>query len=131
MTQFLQAGAGVLLTVILCFAMGKESRELAAVLTIAVCAMVLMLALSYLRPVLDFLKRLEELGNLDSGIVQRVLKVVGIGLISEIASTVCRDAGKSALANAMQMLSGAVILWISLPVFSGVMELVQDILGGV
>lgn len=130
MTHFLQATAGVLIAMILCLTLGKEGQDFSAMLTIGVSCMVMLLGASYFQPVLTFLDRLETLGNLDSRFLTCLMKVTGIGMISQIASTVCRDAGRSALGSALQMMACAVVLWLSLPVFSGVLELVQEILGG-
>lgn len=58
-----------------------------------------------------------------------LLKAVGIGLVSQIAGAVCTDAGNGALARQLQLLGNAAILYLSLPLFSGLLELLQEILG--
>lgn len=102
-----------------------------SLLTIAVCAMVMLAAVTFLKPVLDFLRELEELGNLNTDMVQILFKVVGIGLVSEIAAMICADAGYTSMGKALQMLASAVILWLSIPVFQALLELIRQILGGI
>ena len=80
MELFLQVLAGVLLTVVLGIALGKQNKDMSMVLTLAVCCMVLAAAISYLRPVIEFVQQLEVLGGLDSEMLQIMLKAVGIGL---------------------------------------------------
>ena len=87
-----------------------------------------MIALSYLEPVLDFLRELEALGDLQGDTLGILLKAVGIGLVSEIAGMVCSDAGNGSLGKTLQMLGSAAILYLSLPVFSALLELVREIL---
>lgn len=130
MGTFFQAAAAVLVASVLALTLSKQDKEQATLLTIGVCCMVVIGAVSFLKPVLDLLAELEALGNLNSEMVRILLKVVGIGLVSEIASMICSDAGNGSMGKALQMLSSAVILWISIPVFQTLLELIQEILGG-
>ena len=130
MGTFFQAAAAVLVASVLALTLSKQDKEQATLLTIGVCCMVVIGAVSFLKPVLDLLAELETLGNLNSEMVRILLKVVGIGLVSEIASMICSDAGNGSMGKALQMLSSAVILWISIPVFQTLLELIQEILGG-
>jgi stage III sporulation protein AD len=131
MTAFWQGAAAVLLTVILALALGKQGKELSLLLTLAVCCMVGCVAMSYFQPVVDFLHRLQEIGKLDGGMLEILLKAVGIGLIGEIAGLICTDSGNGALGKLLQLLSGAVILWLSIPMLTQLLDLLQDILGEV
>ena len=115
----------MLLTVILGLALGKQGKEAGLLLTLAVCCMVGVLALSYLQPVVDFIRQLDD------GMLAILLKPMGIGLIGEIAGLVCAATGNSALGKSLQMLSAAVILWLSLPLLTQLLELLQQILGEV
>lgn len=131
MVSFWQGAALVLLAVILALALDKQEKEMGLLLTLAVCCMISGLALSYLRPVVSFINQLQTIGQLNGEMLQILLKVVGIGLIGEIAGLICADAGKAAMGKALQLLSAAVILWLSLPLLSELLELVQRILGEV
>lgn len=131
MTAFWQGAAAVLLAVVLGLALGKQGKEASLLLTLAVCCMVGCLAMTYLNPVVDFIQRLQEVAQLDGGMLEILLKAVGIGMIGEISSLICADSGNAALGKALQLLSAAVILWLSIPLLSQHLELLQDILGEV
>lgn len=128
MEGYFQAAGAVLLTVILGSALKYRDSQLSGLLTLAVCVMVLFIGVSYLQPVLDFLDKLENLGQLDSQQVSLLLKAVGISLVSEIAVMICTDSGNGALGKALQVLTSGAILWLSLPLFTGLLELIQRIL---
>ena len=123
--------AGALLAVILCLTLGKQGKELGTLLTMAVCSMICAVAMSYLKPVMDFVEQLEITGNLDGDLIAILLKAAGIGFLSEIACLVCSDAGNSALGKSVQILGTGVILWLSIPLFQELLELLGRILGGV
>lgn len=128
MTLFMQACAIALLAVILILSQGKM-KEMGMLLSLAGCCMVALVAVSYLQPVLDFLERLETLGNLDRAMIGTLLKIAGIGMITEIASLVCSDSGNGSLGKAVQLMGTAVILWLSVPLFTALVELIQKLLG--
>ena len=131
MTLFLQACAGVLLAVFLILALGNQSRDMGNLLAMAVCCMVAWIALGYLKPVMEFMGQLEHLGNLNSSMIRILLKIAGIGILTEITALVCSDAGNSSMGKTLQLLGSIVILWLSLPIFNMLMELLQEILGEV
>ena len=129
MDLFFQSAAAVLVTSIIGLALARQGKEFTMVLTIAVCCMVVLVGISFLQPVLDLLCRLEALGQLNGEMVKILFKVIGIGLVSEIAGMICADAGNASLGKALQILGSAVILWLSIPMFQSLLELIQEILG--
>lgn len=129
MEGFWQGAAAVLLAVILVLALGKQGKEAGLLLSLAVCCMLAVLAISYLEPVVALVQRLQDMTGLDSGMLQILLKAVGIGIIGEIASLICADSGNAALGKALQLLSAAVILWLSIPLIEALLELLQEMLG--
>ena len=122
MEGFLQASAAVLLAVILGLVLAKQSKDWAVLLTTAVCCMVLAVGAGYLKPVLDFVRELQVLSGLDPQMLTVVLKAVGIGLIAEIASLICQDAGNAALGKGIQILASMAVLWLSLPLMRWVLS---------
>ncbi len=131
MAAFFQVAAGVLLTVILGIVVGKQSKDMTVLITVAACCMVLTVAAIYLQPVMEFVRKLQEVGKLDEDILQILLKAVGIGLIAELANLICADSGNAALGKAIQILATAVVLWLSLPLMNSLIDLVQKIMGEV
>ena len=129
MTLFFQSAAAALIGVVLSLCLEKQGKDAALMLILSVCVMIAAAAISYLKPVLDFLTQLQSVGNLNQGMVTLLLKIMGIGLLSEIVSMVCVDAGRASLGKSLQFLSSGVILWISIPIFQGLLGLIQDILG--
>lgn len=103
-------------------------QEIGMLLVTAVCAMAIAAAMRYLEPVTDLLKSLEALGGLDTRMIGILLKTVGIGLTTEITCMVCADSGNASLGRALQLLGTVVILWIALPLFTALLDLVRQIL---
>lgn len=129
MAQYLQACGGVLLGVVLILCLGSRERELGTLLALGICVMVSLIAFCYLEPVIELLRQLEHTGGLNHDMLSILLKTAGIGLVAEIASLICADSGNASLGKAVQILGNAVILWLSVPMFTMLMELLGRILG--
>ena len=129
MDLFWKAAAGILIAVILGLILGKQEQDIGLMLSMAVCAMAVIITLHYLEPVLDMLRQLETLGDLGGDMLSVLLKAVGIGLVAEIAGMICADAGNTALGKAMQILGSAAVLWLSIPIVNAFLTLIQEILG--
>lgn len=131
MERFWQAAAAVMVAVMLWIVVSRQGKDFGLLLSIAVCGMVLAVMGRFLEPVVDLLRKLEQMGNLQPQWLQIMLKSVGIGMIVEITSLICADAGNSALGKALQILGSGVILWLAIPLFQALLELLQQILGEV
>lgn len=129
MDIFLKACAGVMVTLVLALTLGNKGKDIGTLLTLSVCCMVCISGLRYFQTVADFIDNLTLAGNLDGSLVEILLKVTGIGVISEIAVMICNDSGCSSLGKSLQILAAFVTLWLSIPVFSMILELVQTMLG--
>lgn len=129
MGTFISVLAAVLLAVVLGLVLSKQNKDMSLMLTMAVCAMVMIAAAVYLQPILDFVKTLQSIGNLDSEMLQIMLKSVGIALVGEIAGVICNDSGFGAMGKMIRILSTAAILWLSLPLMESLLELLQKIMG--
>lgn len=108
--------------------LGKQSRDMSLLLTLAVCVLACLGALEFLEPVTELLRDLRRLGGLDSEAVSILLKAALIGLLSELAGLLCADAGEGALGKVLQILSNAAILWLSLPLFRQIIGMIGEVL---
>lgn len=129
MDMFLKAVAAALITAVIGLVLVKQGKDMLILLTLAASAMIATIAFTYLKSVISFLHRLTEISKLDTELLAVLLKTVGIGLIGELAGLICADAGNAALEKSIQILTTAVILWLSIPLFESLLDLVQAILG--
>lgn len=129
MDDFWKTTALILISVVLCNVVAKQEKDIAILISMIACCIAIMMAVSYLEPVLDFLRELENLGHLQEGFLNILIKSAGIALISEIAGMICIDAGNGSLGKTLYILASAGILYLSLPVFRTLLTMVQEILG--
>lgn len=128
MDMFIKAAAGVLIALVLYLVLAKQGKDFSLLLTVFVCCMVTSAAVNSLQPVISFFYKLESLGQLDNNMLGIILKAVGIGMLGEITGLICADAGNAALGKTLQILASAVILCMSVPLFSSLIELLEEIM---
>ena len=117
------------LAVILAANLSGHRKDMASLLMLAVCVMLALMAMQYIRPVLDFVEELEEIGGIDGEMIRILIKIVGIGILSEISVLVCADAGNASIGKSLQLLAAMVMLSMSVPLFRSLIGVLQEILG--
>ena len=115
----------VLLGLILCQTLEKNFSVL---LCMGISVMILVAGISFFRPVVAFLEALQSLCNLRSDMLLILLKVTFVCIITEISALLCVDGGNASLAQSLKLLSSVVALWLSIPVFRALLDLLQRIL---
>ena len=129
MNVFLKVIAGVLTAVILWLCVNKENKGISILLSLAVCIMVITAGLSFFKPVIDFIYQLRDLGKINEDLLEVILKVIGIGILTELSTVICKDAGNESMAKSLQILSAIIVIRISIPVFETLISLLEEILG--
>ena len=129
MELFWKTLGAALVSGILTLVLDRQNRDFSLLVTLAASAMILMAAAKLLDPVITFLGKLEALGGLSSDLLLSLIKIFGIGMAGEIAASVCADAGNSSVGKGLHFLTNAAIVYLSIPVFSSLTELLLQILG--
>ena len=130
-TIFIKAVGCILIALILCVILSKQGKDFSVIISVVACCVVLSGAIILLEPVIAFIWRIRDLGDIETSHITVIMKAVGIGLVSQIASLICNDAGYTSLSKALQILTTAVILCLSVPLFQELLQLIDSILGKV
>jgi stage III sporulation protein AD len=128
MEIFSKAVSIALISVVLCLFVSKRDKEIATLLSLLTCCMLLIVAVRYLEPILQFIEQLKSMGNMHEELIAILMQAVSIGLLSQIMGSVCSDAGYAAIAKTLQLLATVVMLFISLPAFRSLLDLLEGIL---
>lgn len=124
----MKVAAGVIVTLVLYLSLEKQAKDIAVIVGIVACIMVATIALNYLNPVVSFFGRLQSLGKFDAESMAILLRCLGIGILAEIIALICADSGNSALGKTLQLSTAAIILWLTLPLLTKLVDLIEEIL---
>lgn len=108
---------------------GRQA-SLAAALTLGGCAALVYFAALLLQPVRNFCSELAQTAGVAEAYLRPVLKCTGIALLTELCAALCRDAGQSALANAVELCGSALVIVLSLPLLTALLALLRSWMGG-
>lgn len=131
MNTVIKAICGILIALVLSQVLSKQGKDFSLLVIVAVCCMVMTAAAVFIEHILDFFQRLQLLGQLNSEIMEILLKTVGIGLLTEMTVLICNDMGNAAMGKSLQLLATAAILWLSLPLFEELLQLLESVLEAV
>ena len=74
------------------------------------------------------LKSITEKASINAKFINLLIKITGIAFLSEFAVSVCKDSGESAIASKIELGSKIIIISMSIPIISSLLELVIKIL---
>jgi len=121
------AAAGI--TAALCgVVVRQKSPELAALLALAACVLLLWNTLPLMETIRDVLEELAALGDLSPVILRPMVQTVGLSLVTRLSSALCRDAGEGGIAAFLEVAGGAAAVVAALPLLKMVLQLVADLL---
>ena len=102
-------------------------RRISAICCCTLCAIA---AMEILEPVIDFVMQLRTLSGVDSAVFAPVLKAGAIGLLTQLGSAYCADVGEKAVAEILEFGGVISILYVSIPLFSAVLDMLETLIGG-
>jgi len=107
----------------------KPSKpELAAVVSVAGGVLVLLMFVDSLAQVLTGFTVIVNRTGIKSEIFSALLKIIGIGYLTDFAAGICSDAGNNSMAQKVTLAGKVIILVLALPVIDNLIQIVVDIL---
>lgn len=102
--------------------------ELAIYVSIIAGVLILVFAIEKLTGIINLLQSISNKTNINSSFLKILLKITGITFITEFAVSICSDAGEKAIASKIEIGSKVVIITMSIPIITSLLELVLKIL---
>lgn len=107
----------------------KQYRpEFALYISLIAGALILYFALDEIKNVIYLLRQICEKSGVNSKFLSILIKMTGIAFLSEFAISICKDAGEGALASKVELGSKAIIISMSVPIISNLLEVILKIL---
>lgn len=116
-------GAAVLYAVL------REARpEMAAVLSLAAGAVLMLGVLGGVQEVTAAMRSLSGRVGLEGTYVSTLLRVIGIAYLAQFGAQACRDAGAGGIADKVELCGKVAVLSIAAPVVVSLMDVVTGVL---
>jgi len=102
--------------------------DFASIVAIAGGVVILLFVLNYLGDVLAVFQNIINKTGLSPTLFSTILKIVGIGYLTEFTANLCNDSGNSSLATKVGLAGKIIILFVSLPIITNLIEIIMEIL---
>ena len=117
-----------LLALIIIVILKQYKPEFAIYVSMIAGVLILVLAIQKLTGIINLLQSLANKTYINKSFLSILLKITGIAFITEFAVSICSDAGEKAIASKIEIGSKVIIIAMSIPIITSLLELVIDIL---
>ena len=128
MELLLKIAGGAVSAALCAVVLRKNGPEFAVLIMLAVGIWVLSMAAGALEQVVTSLARLARIAQLDTTLVEPVVKVVGLAVITRVAGEMCRAAGEGGIAAFVEVAGTFLALAAALPLVNAVVEMIAGLL---
>ncbi|MBR3255770.1 MAG: stage III sporulation protein AD [Clostridia bacterium] len=77
---------------------------------------------------ITLIKSIASKSSINTKFITLLIKITGIAFLSEFAVSICKDSGESAIASKIELGSKILIVSMSVPILTSLLELVLKIL---
>ncbi|MCI8828365.1 MAG: stage III sporulation protein AD [Ruminiclostridium sp.] len=106
----------------------QKSPEIAAVLALAACVLLLWNTLPLLETIWDVVQELAQLADISPTVLRPLLQTVGLAVVTRLAGSLCRDAGEGSIAAFLEVAGSAAAVLVALPLLKMVLQLILQLL---
>lgn len=129
MEQAIQVTGLCVAGAVLALTIRRGSPETALLLSICAAVTVLLVVGQALGELLGFLEELGTRSGVPPALLEPLYKTVGIALVVRVGSSLCADAGESALGKVVETAGAVCALTAALPLLRTVLELLMELMG--
>lgn len=90
--------------------------------------LILFFAVEKMTGIINLLQLISDKTYINKSFLGILLKITGIAFLTEFAVSVCSDAGEKAIASKIEIGSKVIIITMSMPIITSLLELIIEIL---
>ena len=120
-------GVGLIALIIIIIV--KQYRpEFTMYVSVAAGIIILLLVMDKLSSIIDLLTNLANKTSVNNEFIFLLIKITGIAILTEFASSVCKDSGETAIASKVDMGGKIIIIAMSIPIIASLLETILKVL---
>ena len=106
----------------------KSNQELGLAAALAAAAVICFAAVRLFESILELVRYTILQTGLSSALFLPIIKCVGIAVVVNVTSGLCKDAGQSGIASALERLGSAAALFTALPLIYSLLETIGGLI---
>lgn len=101
--------------------------EFSIYISIMAGVIIIFLVIDKMTGIINLLTNLSKKAGINAEYLSILLKITGISILTEFAVSICQDAGENAIAKKMDFGGKIIIISISIPIISALLEVIMKI----
>ena len=102
--------------------------EFAMYVSLIAGVLIFLLIATKISGIIEVLKNIASKATIDSDFITLLIKITGIAILTEFAVSICKDSGETAIANKVDLGGKVIIMSMSIPIMSSLLETIIKIL---
>lgn len=120
---------GIALIALIIIIMLKQYRpEYAIFISLLTGVLILFLVMDRLTGIINLIQSIQDKFSINTQFIALLIKITGIAFLSEFAVSICKDSGEAAIASKIELGSKIIIISMSIPIISSLLEIILKIL---
>lgn len=120
---------GIAFIALIIIIMLKQYRpEYAIFISILTGILILFLVMDRITGIINLIETIQDKFSINTQFIALLIKITGIAFLSEFAVSVCKDSGEAAIASKIEIGSKIIIISMSIPIISSLLEIILKIL---
>lgn len=117
-----------LIALIIIMILKQYKPEFVVYVSLLAGAIILFMIMDKLSGIINLLTSLSNKVNVNNEFLSILIKITGIAFLTEFAVSICKDSGESAIASKIDLGGKVIIIAISIPIISALLETIIKIL---
>ncbi|MBR7159446.1 MAG: hypothetical protein IKD20_00245 [Clostridia bacterium] len=106
----------------------KYNPDFSIIATVVAGIILLVSIVGYFTDIVDKFEQIVSATGINDDIFSVVLKVVGLSYITQFSADICKDFGVNSIAQKVELAGKIAIFTVALPIVSGMISIVMDLL---
>ena len=128
MSELLKIIAIALVTVFANMLIKQTKPEIAILISIVGSLLIIIMSVNSLTNIMSSFYAIFDKTGIDTTLLTPLIKIIAIGYIAEFGANICLDAGASSIADKILFCAKLIILAISMPIVTTVIDMVMSLL---
>ena len=120
-------GVGII-TAITALIVRQIKPEVSVIITISGGIIMLLMMVQSLTSIFSAFNSIVEKSGLTSGLFTTILKIIGVGYITEFSANLCADSGASSIADKILLAGKIIIVVLALPIVTNIIDIISGLL---
>ncbi len=117
-----------LITCVACLIVKPIRSDFAIFISIVGGIIIIFYLLSYLSSIFNIFDNIFEISGINSSLYGIILKIIGIGYLTEFTASICNDTGNGSLGDKVLLGGKIIILVMALPIVTSILDIVMELL---